>query len=79
MTARVERKSPILKSRNPLAKNPRVMVLYGKFHLLFCWVWMRFFPPARKLRHSKGSALDGDKMCSAIKHSWQGKHPGYTY
>lgn len=36
MTARVEReKVTILKNGKPLARNARVMILYGKFHLLF--------------------------------------------
>lgn len=46
---------------------------------VFCGIWIVFFPPATGICHSKGSALDGDKMYSAIKHSWQGKHPGFAY
>lgn len=55
------------------------MVLYGKFHLLFVEFGSDFSPPARRICHSKGSALDGNKMYSALKYSWQGKHPGFAY
>lgn len=51
-----------------------VMMLHGKLRLLFVGSGSEF--PLQSVEYV---TWDGDKMYSAVEHSWQGKDAGFVY